>query len=65
MGRANGTARMTLDVPNSVLLLGWSPLFLKDGRAGRKKEHNDKREATHTRKKKRGGWRGVDPSTEW
>ena len=58
MGRANGTARMALDVPNLVLLLGWSPLFLKDGRAGRNKEHNDKREATHTRKKKRGGGAG-------
>ena len=67
LGRANGTARMTLDVPNLVLLLGWSPLFLKqDGRVGRKKEDNDKREATHTRKRKRWvGGGGMAPSTKW
>ena len=70
VGAGKQRACMTLDRrtdPRLDLLLGWSPLFLKqDGRAGRKKEDNDKREATHTRKRKRGvGGGGMAPSTEW
>ena len=53
--------------PRLVLLLGRPPLFSKhDGRAGRKEEHNDKSEATHTQGRKRGGGGGgSSPSTEW